>query len=679
MSLSPELQAAVDQELAVLAAVQSSLREQRAKLASRQITESSRAAELTSSLVAARRVEDKAMLASDEAVAHALRDKFRDDAEVLDRLLRKPYVARLVVREETDGKEREFEYRIGTAANTECRIIDWRKAPISKLYYEYREGDEYSEEIQGRERSGRVVLRTIVEIEHGVLRKVVCRFGTAVKRGTEWVQTAGARGGGERSYAALPSVLALITAEQFRAITEDAESAVLIQGIAGSGKTTVALHRLAWLLHEENSALRPEECVVVALSPVLKLYIERSLEQLDLRGVAVRTFAQLAAAAVARLLPDFVEKRSDGSHELRRPQNPIPASVDRVKRSLALFQALEERAALAPAETSAAELYLEVLSDSKRILELDETRLISRDLIELAHARTSEHISQRCLDTADDAVMMRLHQLLHGQTVRHDGGAGLYRQLVVDEVQELSPAELAAVIGSVEDLSQLTLVGDVAQRMSVGSGFPGWEKLRAHWDTSGALSQFVTLAVSHRSTAEIMNLAAVVQGASPPAASRHGRKPIWFHSRHESRSLAKVISWIGKAAELYPTALTAVICRDKTEAKLAYSFLSPTFTASVRLWDEFSATFDEGIIVTDVTQVKGLEFTNVVVWNPTTKNYSNSEIDRNALYVALTRAEENLCLGTWGRPSTSLPELHSKLVRGFDLDADDEEEELRGS
>ena len=676
MSLSPELQAAVDQELAILARVQSVLREQRSRLASRHAQESSRASDLTSSLVAARRAEDKAMLASDEAVAHALRDKFRDDAEILDRLLRKPYVARLVVREETDTGEREFEYLIGTAANTECRIIDWRKAPISKLYYEYREGDEYSEEIQGRERNGRIMLRTQVEIEHGVLRKVSCRFGSAVKRGSEWIQTSGNRGGGERSYAALPSVLALITAEQFRAITEDAESAVLIQGIAGSGKTTVALHRLAWLLHAENSDLKSEECVVVALSPVLKLYIERSLSQLELTGVAVRTLADLAAIAVRKLLPDFVTDLDAGKSVIRRGSSPTPASIDRVKRSLAVFQALEEKASAATAGADApANLYLETLSDWRRILELDETRLLTRELIQSAHQRTIQSFSENTLDPADDALIMRLHQVMLGDTLRHDGTRGQYRQIVVDEVQELSPAELAVIIGSVEDLSQLTLVGDVAQRMSAGSGFPGWEKLRAHWDTSGALSQFVTLSVSHRSTAEIMNLAAAIQGAPAPAASRHGRKPIWFHSKDEARTLPKIINWIGKAAELYPSALTAVVCRDKSEAKLAYSFLSPSFRSSVRLWDEHSATFDEGIVVTDVTQVKGLEFANVVIWNPSARSYGRTQEDQNALYVATTRAEENLCIGTWGRFSPILPDLFSKLVRGFDLDADDEEQE----
>lgn len=676
MSLSPELQAAVDQELAILARVQGILREQRNRLASRHAQESSRASDLTSSLVAARRVEDKAMLASDEAVAHALRDKFRDDAEILDRLIRKPYVARLVVQEETEAGEREFEYLIGTAANTDCRIIDWRKAPISKLYYEYREGDEYSEEIQGRERNGTVILRTQVEIEHGVLRKVSCRFGSAVKRGSEWIQTSGNRGaGGERSYAALPSVLALITAEQFRAITEDAESAVLIQGIAGSGKTTVALHRLAWLLHAENSDLKSEECVVVALSPVLKLYIERSLSQLELSGVAVRTLADLAAFAVHKMLPDFVTELAAGKPVIRRGSSPTPASIDRVKRSLAVFQALEEKAAVVAGTTSPANIYLETLSDYRRILELDETRLLTKDLIQVAHQRTVQCFSDNTLDPADDALIMRLHQVMFGDTMRHDGARGQYRQIVVDEVQELSPAELAVIIGSVEDLSQLTLVGDVAQRMSAGSGFPGWEKLRAHWDTSGALSQFVTLSVSHRSTAEIMNLAAAVQGTPAPAASRHGRKPIWFHSKDEARTLPKIINWIGKAAELYPSALTAVVCRDKAEAKLAHSFLSPSFGSSVRLWDEHSATFDEGIVVTEVTQVKGLEFANVVIWNPSARSYGRTQEDQNALYVAITRAEENLCIGTWGRISTLLPDLFSKLVRGFDLDADDEEKE----
>ena len=77
-------------------------------------------------------------------------------------------------------------------------------------------------------------------------------------------------------------------------------------------------------------------------------------------------------------------------------------------------------------------------------------------------------------------------------------------------------------------------------------------------------------------------------------------------------------------------------------------------------------------------QVKGLEFFSVLLWNPTSHNYGSNDLGRNLLYVAITRAEENLCLVTWGRPAGALPPFgYSKLVRSMDMtivEEDDREE-----
>ena len=64
-------------------------------------------------------------------------------------------------------------------------------------------------------------------------------------------------------------------------------------------------------------------------------------------------------------------------------------------------------------------------------------------------------------------------------------------------------------------------------------------------------------------------------------------------------------------------------------------------------------------------QVKGLEFHNVLLWNPRDKAYPQKRQGRNLLYVAVTRAEENLAVVTWNRPSKLLPPLHSRFVRGI--------------
>jgi DNA helicase IV len=134
------------------------------------------------------------------------------------------------------------------------------------------------------------------------------------------------------------------------------------------------------------------------------------------------------------------------------------------------------------------------------------------------------------------------------------------------------------------------------------------------------------------------------------------------------------LKWLNKAVELYPSMVTAVICASPEEAKFAYKMLQPTFGQLVRLGDAYSFSFKEGILVTDVHQVKGLEFFSVLLWNPTAQSYGSHDHGRNLLYVAATRAEENLCLVTWGRPASALPTFGaSKLVRSMDMTIVDED------
>lgn len=695
MSLSAEVQTLLAEEERVLAVVLDSLRSQQAHLFNRSRIESSRARELTAELVGARRVEDRAMLASDEAVSHALERRNQEEGKKLLRLLKKPYFARIVLEEERpDGSRREIEYKIGLAANPDCRIIDWRRAPISKLYYEYKEGDEYSEQIQGLERTGRIALRHTIEIESAELKAVTCRFGRFV-RGADgvWFGADGARAA--TAPGQLPSVLSLITAEQFQAITEGADTTVLVQGVAGSGKTTVALHRLSWLLHESNSDCTELECLVVVLTNSLKSYIKNSLNELDINAVPVVTFPEWTARTLARVAPRFVvandgmtEGQADASANatVRRPGSPIPSSIARLKGSLALLAACEAAAArpensasLSGRSVTAEDILFSVLDEPLTILNFDETHLLDREIIAAARARTAENFAADQLDPADDALLLRIAQL-QGFSL-FDGSFGAdgrryFKHIVIDEVQDFSPAQLACVIASVEHTSQLTFVGDINQRIEGSSEFPGWEKLRKLWNFDNDVSRFLSLEVGHRSTLPIMRLADYVRRANTPSQSgRPGRVPIWFRGRSESLAIEAAINWLTMALERYPTALTAVLCRDESEARMTLSVLRPTFGASVRLGDSTSFSFEAGIVVAAIHEIKGLEFMNVVLWNPTGNLGTDSEdLARNLLYVAITRAQENLCIVNWGRPSTFLPSFQSPLVRAVPLQGDEEQE-----
>ena len=96
----------------------------------------------------------------------------------------------------------------------------------------------------------------------------------------------------------LPNILSLITNEQFEMITTDPKRPVIIQGSAGSGKTTVALHRLGWLLHKGNSHARAENTRVIVMNKSLQIYVSSTLPSMGINGVDAITFNSLALSVI---------------------------------------------------------------------------------------------------------------------------------------------------------------------------------------------------------------------------------------------------------------------------------------------------------------------------------------------------------------------------------------------
>jgi DNA helicase II / ATP-dependent DNA helicase PcrA len=266
-----------------------------------------------------------------------------------------------------------------------------------------------------------------------------------------------------------------------------------------------------------------------------------------------------------------------------------------------------------------------------------------------------------------------LFELKNGFVRRWDGSLGLYDHIMVDELQDFSSAELATVFGAVSTLDHLTLVGDQAQGTSASAAFQGWEKLRFIW--KDRLSSVVSLEVSHRSTLPIMRLADALWGTQRTQEGRSGSAPLWYQCRSENRGVHEAIGWLTRIAERYPEELTAVICADRNEAQHVLSLLLPTFPQFVRRGSEANFTFDEGIVVSAVDEVKGLEFSNVLLWNPSQQSYPKSDRSRAALYVAATRAEERLCIVTWGRMSAILSQVPPRLVRIIEEEEEEEDEE----
>ena len=94
----------------------------------------------------------------------------------------------------------------------------------------------------------------------------------------------------------LADIAGLIDPDQFELITRPSSGFLVIRGTAGSGKTTVALHRIAYLAYE-NAAIDSSETLVVVFSPALRDYVSHVLPALQVERVQVRTFEEWARGA----------------------------------------------------------------------------------------------------------------------------------------------------------------------------------------------------------------------------------------------------------------------------------------------------------------------------------------------------------------------------------------------
>lgn len=188
-----------------------------------------------------------------------------------------PYFAKLVFSDLSDGEEFQGyigRLSIGEIKNpTDEKIVDWR-APISDLYYNGKLGEtEY--EALGKEYQVDLKLKRQVTIKEGQVKSIY-DFEDKVSN-DEFLTPYLTQSANNR----LKSIVSTIQEEQNRIIRLPIFRNAIVQGVAGSGKTTVALHRLSYLMYNYKKQVKPEEYLIISPNEIFMNYISSILVDLE--------------------------------------------------------------------------------------------------------------------------------------------------------------------------------------------------------------------------------------------------------------------------------------------------------------------------------------------------------------------------------------------------------------
>ena len=615
------------------------------------------------------------------SIQTALLDQLRKSRGVARVDRSSPYFAHL--RLDEAGRTRDVCLGKATRLDNGLRIVDWRHAPIAQLFYRYEQGDEFEEDISGRVQEGRILARRTVTIRDAGLERVESPEGVFVSDEAAdggWrraARTAPKLGGGEgsalrvhsdfdfdrrlgtdvfgreqRPDKRLPDIAGLIDPEQFGLITRPDAGLVVIRGAAGSGKTTVALHRIAFLAYEDPGIDSPKTLFVV-FSPGLRDYVSHVLPALGVGGVRVCTYQEWAAEQRRRLfgpLPD-------------RQREDTTALVQRLKLHPSLATALERQVARTPGKRNwrqAVDDWISVLTDKELLTEVfeeeapdafttkqlgDVSAACRRALDEVQAWIEGDKEALAELDPEDDAILLRAWQLRIGPIPGPGSEPLRHRHVAIDEVQDFAPLEVRVLMDCLDDRRSLTLAGDTQQHVMAETGFTSWSSFFEHLGIAG--TEIDTLQVSYRSSDEIARFSVALLGDlreddAPLITTRSGPPVEIFRHTDHGACIASLADALTNLTSEEPMASVALLTPSAEISSLYFEGLQRCDVPRLHQVTRQDFRFAPGIEITEIEQVKGLEFDYVILVGVDADHFDDSAKARRLLHVGATRAVHQL-------------------------------------
>ena len=584
----------------------------------------------------------------------------------------KPYFASIIFKDE-DGKIHNIYISLTylTDDNLNNILYDWR-SPICSLFYDYETGPcQYKS--PGGVCCGELKRKRQYKIENNKLTGV---FDNSLNIDDEVLQEVLATESSDK----MKNVVNTIQQEQNKVIRNLEDNNLIVQGIAGSGKTTVALHRIAFLLYRLNN-LNSNNILIFSPNNIFTEYISDVLPSLGENNTLQTTFndylsyfiteykeVETFTGFVSRYYtyseenPELVKyKQSD---EIIKDMDAYLADyiknckftgdiienefnvflkeelnemlLDKYSR-LPLFERLDEMAVrlsekFYKGSKKKVKTFAKLLRENANFVK--DYKKIYYDFwtspftkISLSSQEINSFIKKDKINYEDVLLFSYIKGILEGFPYEVN-----IKQVVIDEAQDYNRLQYI-IISKIFQRADFTILGDINQNINPYYSYKSLEDLKPLFNGE---TKYLELLKTYRSSPEIIEYTNKILNLKHVNAIRkNSNKPVVF--RRDIKNLREaLLEDIEILQKEYKS--TAIITKDYKEAKDIYSMLSDSIDIS--LIDANTKKFKKNLLVIPAYIAKGLEFDSVIIYNDRSNSYRKNE--RNLLYVACTRCQHEL-------------------------------------
>lgn len=555
-------------------------------------------------------------------------------------------------------------------------IYDWR-APISSMFYDFELGEASYTTPSGKI-NGTITRKRQYKIREGRMEFMI---ENDVHIHDDLLQKELSKSSDDK----MKNIVATIQRDQNAVIRNETASVMIIQGVAGSGKTSIALHRIAFLLYRFREDIAAKDVLIISPNKVFADYISNVLPELgedwipemgmeDLAKEVLeekfrfQTFFQQVALLLEKHPPAFVERiQFKSTFEFLSKLNQYMVHLEnnfftftelKIGKVVVPFPFILERfksyhriPLLKRAPEVVKDIQQFVRNELQRKLTGHEKNQIWQAVPRLV--RTSNILDlykefytwigkPEYFEMTDDTLEYAdVFPLIYCK-IRLEGAINFdhVKHLLVDEMQDYTPVQYAV-------LSRLfrckkTILGDVNQMINPYSASSSEliERVFPQGD-------MVRLVRSYRSTFEISQFAQrIAYNPELIPLERHGEEPIVKDFQSNSEEVEEIKKLVREFASSRHKTL-GIICKMQDQAAFVYESIRAN---GVSLLTPESTSFKEGVIVTTAYLAKGLEFDEVIIPFASARNY-HTDVDKRMLYIACTRAMHRLTV-TYSREKT---------------------------